>query len=187
MTVSENQLKGLIAFCLIMAVIPFIFWMTQRTHKDKIPVFADQCSNCRAVEIIEDGQRAGMYFVPEGITVNGLLKAAGFEQRVGNDIALKTGMRLVVNPPPASPGISVIEMPNSVRFSVGLPMDINKAGEEDLTLVKGIGPATAQKIIALRTELKGFTDMKQLMKVKGIKEKRLAELQKYLYVDVRKK
>jgi DNA uptake protein ComE-like DNA-binding protein len=185
MTISENQFKGLIALGLILAVIPFIFWITHRADKNKIPVYADQCSNCQAVEIIENGQGAGIYFVPPGTTVNGLVQAAGFRQKSEKDVPLAAGMRLVVNSASTGGNIAVTEMPNDVRFSVGLPMDINKAGEEDLTLVKGIGPATAQKIIALRTELNGFTDIKQLMQINGIKEKRIAEIQKYLYVGKR--
>lgn len=186
MTISENQLKGLIVLGLILAVIPFIFWMTHRPDRDKIPIFADQCSNCQAVEIIEGEQRAGMYFVPPGITINGLMQAAGFKQKSEKDFPLAAGMRLVVNSASAGGNIAVTEMPNDVRFSVGLPVNINTATEDDLMMIKGIGPATAQKIIALRTELKGFTDIKQLMQINGIKEKRLAEMQKYLYVTVGK-
>ncbi len=187
MTISENQLKGLIALGFILAVIPFIFWMTQCAHKDKIPVFADQCSHCQAVEIIEDGQRNGIYFVPPGTTVNGLIQAAGFSQKSEKDFPLTAGMRLVVKSASAGGNIALTEMPNDVRFSVGLPMNINTATEEDFMLIKGIGPATAHKIIALRTQLNGFTDIKQLTQINGIKEKRLAEMQKHLYVDVRKK
>jgi competence protein ComEA len=182
MTISESQLKGLIAVCLILTIIPFIFLITHRTNKNKIPVFADQCSNCQAVEIVEDGQGAGIYFVPPGMTVNGLLRSTGFKQTSGNNFRLTAGMRLVIHSASAGGNIAVTEMPNNVRFSIGLPMNINKAGEDDLMLIKGIGPATAQKIMTLRTQLNGFTDIKQLMQINGIKEKRLAGIQKYLYV-----
>ena len=72
-------------------------------------------------------------------------------------------------------------------MSLGLPIDINQATEDDLLLIKGIGPATAQKILDLRKKINRFKDIKQLMEIKGIKEKKLAELQKYLYVDNLKK
>jgi competence ComEA-like helix-hairpin-helix protein len=187
MAISASKLKGLIAVCLILAIIPFVCLMAHKAIKYKTPVFANQCDNCQAIEIVDGGQRAGIYFVPPGTTVNELLQSAGFQQTSSNNFPLTTGTRLVINSASASRDITVREMPNNVRFSIGLPVNINTASEEDLILVKGIGRATAQKIIALRTQLNGFEDIKQLMEIKGIKEKRLTEIQKYLYVEKRQK
>ena len=72
---------------------------------------------------------------------------------------------------------------NAERLALGMPIDINKATEDDLLLVKGIGEATAKKILDLRNKLGRFGDINQLMEIKGIKEKKLAEIRKYLYVE----
>ena len=182
MIISESKLKGLIPVCLILAIIPFISLISHFIFKYKIPDFAEQCNNCVAVEIVENNQKAGVYFVPPETSVNQLLKSAGIEEISKDDVKLKDGMRLVINHALGNNNISIKEIPNAEKISVGLSVDINKAKEQDLILIKGIGPATAKKILALREKLKGIKDIKQLMKIKGIKEKRLKQIQKYLYV-----
>ena len=49
-------------------------------------------------------------------------------------------------------------------------VNINTAGEEELTTLKGIGPAKARKIIEFRTGCGGFKSTEELMLVPGIKE-----------------
>jgi competence protein ComEA len=47
-------------------------------------------------------------------------------------------------------------------------VSINTAGEEQLCTLKGIGPATAQRIISYREENGLFQTLEDLMRVKGI-------------------
>jgi competence protein ComEA len=47
-------------------------------------------------------------------------------------------------------------------------ININSASEKDFCKVKGIGPATAKKIIDFRTENGAFSKIEDIMKVKGI-------------------
>ncbi len=61
--------------------------------------------------------------------------------------------------------------------------DVNRIGFEELKDIPGVGEKTAENIIHLRDSLKGFKSIKDLLKVKGIKEKRLKTLMKYFYVD----
>lgn len=62
-------------------------------------------------------------------------------------------------------------------------IDVNTADEELLCTVPGIGPATAQRIIAER-ELNGpFYYAEDLLNVKGIGEKTLKKLEDYLYIS----
>jgi competence protein ComEA len=174
MAISESKIRGLIAVCLILAIIPFIS-------------LTDQCDDCMAIEIVKGDQSAGVYFVPPGTTVNRLLKSAGIGWQANNDFQLKTGMRLTIDPASGNKDVVVSEIPAADRLSLGLPIDINQATEDDLLLIKGIGPATAQRILDLRKKINRFKDIKQLMEIKGIKEKKFAELQKYLYVNNLKK
>jgi competence ComEA-like helix-hairpin-helix protein len=183
MEISENRIKGLVAVCLTLAIIPFISLLFPVFSKNKIPVFADQCNDCLAIKIVENNQSAGVYFVPPGTSVNKLLESAGIGQSSENNLLLKTGMKLIIDSASGNKDIVVTEMPAADRLSVGLPIDINNATENDLLSIKGIGPSTAQKILDLRNKLSRFKDIKQLTEIKGIKEKKLAEIQKYLYIE----
>lgn len=55
-------------------------------------------------------------------------------------------------------------------------VNINKAGEEELQRLPGIGPAMAARVIAYRQESGGFQTPEDLMNVKGIAEKKFAKL-----------
>jgi len=182
MITSDSKLKGLIAVCLILTMIPFMGLISHFVFKYKIPAFANQCSNCETIEIVENKKSAGFYFVPQGTSVNQLLRSVGIKQKSKNDCKLKTGMKLEIQPVWENKDIVIKEIPNAEKISVGLALDINKARKEDLILIKGIGPVTAERIVELRKKLNGIKDIKQLMEIKGIKEKRIKKIQKYLYV-----
>lgn len=59
--------------------------------------------------------------------------------------------------------------------------NINTAGIEELSELKGIGPSTAQKIVQYRKEHK-FDKTEDLMKVKGIGQKKYNSIKKELSV-----
>ena len=96
-------------------------------------------------------------------------------------------MKITINSVSGKKDIVVTKIANAERLALGMPIDINQATEDDLLLIKGIGEATAQKILDLRNKLGRFKDIKQLMEIKGIKEKKLAEIRKYLYVEKQQK
>ncbi len=180
---SEKNLKGLTAFCLVLAVIPFLVYVTRPFVHYKIPVFADQHQDGLTVEIINN-QYSGLYFVPPGMSVNQLLEAAGMKERLKNNTTLTNGTKIKLYPDLKNHiSILMTDMTSAAKISSGLAIDVNKATLDDLILIKGIGPVTAQKIIDLRERLHGIKDMRQLMAIKGIKEKRLIKIQKYLFVE----
>lgn len=63
------------------------------------------------------------------------------------------------------------------------PIDINTADKEALMELKGIGEATAEKIIRYRQENGGFSSVEELLSVNGIGEKKLADIRDYIYVS----
>ncbi len=56
-------------------------------------------------------------------------------------------------------------------------ISLNAATSEQLQQLPGVGPATAEKIIAHREAIGGFVDPAQLLEITGIGPKRFAELQ----------
>jgi competence protein ComEA len=62
------------------------------------------------------------------------------------------------------------------------PVNINTATSEELQLVPGIGPATAQKILQMRKSYGPFKGVDDLLAIRGLGEKRLDKMRKYLTV-----
>ena len=58
----------------------------------------------------------------------------------------------------------------------GVPLNLNTATPEQLDLLDGIGPATAQQIVQFREAHGGFGAVEELAQVPGIGDKRLATL-----------
>ncbi|RUM40323.1 MAG: hypothetical protein DSY70_03865 [Desulfobulbus sp.] len=56
------------------------------------------------------------------------------------------------------------------RFSLllDLPMPINRADEQTLTMLPGVGPHTAQKILSLRNRIGRISNLEELQMVRGI-------------------
>ena len=62
------------------------------------------------------------------------------------------------------------------------PVNINKASSEELQQVPGIGPATAQKILQMRKSYGPFKSVDDLLAIRGLGQKRLDKMRKYLTV-----
>jgi competence protein ComEA len=62
------------------------------------------------------------------------------------------------------------------------PVNINTATSEELQQVPGIGPATAQKILQMRKSYGAFKSVDDLLAIRGLGEKRLEKMRKYLTV-----
>ncbi|MEN8190186.1 MAG: helix-hairpin-helix domain-containing protein [Thermodesulfobacteriota bacterium] len=60
-------------------------------------------------------------------------------------------------------------------------VDINFASADLLTTLPGIGPKTAEQIINYRTENGSFSNIEQLIEVKGIGEKKLARIKPFVH------
>jgi len=64
------------------------------------------------------------------------------------------------------------------KLKPGQTININRAGETDLTRLLGIGPVKAKAVIAGRP----YARIADIMKVKGIKEKTFAKIKAYIVV-----
>ncbi|HTB95256.1 MAG TPA: helix-hairpin-helix domain-containing protein [Candidatus Sulfotelmatobacter sp.] len=63
------------------------------------------------------------------------------------------------------------------------PVNINTAGATELQQVPGIGPSTAQKILDTRKSYGAFKSVDDLLAIKGIGQKKLEKMRKYLTVS----
>lgn len=60
---------------------------------------------------------------------------------------------------------------------------LNQVSRDELMTINGVGERIADSIIAYRNQIGGFTDLKQLMDIEGIGEKRFATLCEHLTLD----
>lgn len=77
----------------------------------------------------------------------------------------------VASPQKAGTSISGKKTANPVPR--GKRLDINRASRAELMTIKGIGEVLAERIVTERTRVGSFTEMKQLLVVKGIGKKKL--------------
>ena len=134
-----------------------------------------------ATEVAGSKGTDGIYFLPEKMTVAEILQAIGIEGKV--DAANKSffnGTGYVIY---AEGGVLKInDMPAVRQIALGLPIDLNRASVEELSQVPGIGERLAADIVQLRQTRKKFESVSNLTAVRGIKERKLNNLKKYLMV-----
>lgn len=65
---------------------------------------------------------------------------------------------------------------------VNFPIDLNAITHDELVCISGIGDATANKIIAYRDTIGGYTSRYQLMEINGIGEAKMNTIMQYTYI-----
>ena len=93
----EKQIKGISAICIILAVIPFIIFISDSKVNYNIPELANQFSGKVTVEIVENGRSRGIYFVTTETSAKQLLKTIGIEYPAKEDFPLDSGMKITIN------------------------------------------------------------------------------------------
>jgi len=63
------------------------------------------------------------------------------------------------------------------------PLDLNSATLEQLTALPGVGPVTAKAIVDFRTKSGPFRRVEELLAIRGITERRLAQLRPYVTIQ----
>jgi competence protein ComEA len=89
------------------------------------------------------------------------------------------GARTAANTARTAPR-SLSPHPPAAKSAFTGKVDLNRAPAAELTRVKGIGEKTALAIVEYRTAHGPFRDLRDLLQVKGIGEKKLEKLEPYL-------
>jgi competence ComEA-like helix-hairpin-helix protein len=62
----------------------------------------------------------------------------------------------------------VSPLPERCRYLLGMPLNVNRAGEEELELLPGIGPRLARRIVEVRESTGRFSSPEDFLRVPGI-------------------
>lgn len=185
MQVREGQRLGALTVLIALLVVYVGVFIHDRHPLPALPLpWGDQGPGMIAVEIADKRGADGIYFLPEATALTQLNKITGYEvRRENSDFAeawRSAGSALSVSA--AGGMLKITDMSSVTRLALGLPIDLNRATEEELSLVPGIGETLADQIVQLR-QLRGkFGGLEELTAVPGIKEKKLRTLGKYLSV-----
>lgn len=144
-------------------------------------------SGAAVVQVVGAVRRPGVYRLRSGQRVDDAVHTAGGAtgraDLAGVNLAAKVsdGQQIIVPAAgaagaagtaaggPAGPAAGTAAAP-------GRPLNLNTATPEQLDQLDGVGPATAQKIVAYRQAHGGFRSVSELDQVPGIGEKKLAAL-----------
>jgi len=132
-------------------------------------------------------RRTGVYRLPDGARVQDAVRRAGGATSEANldgiNLAAKVadGQQIVV--PSATPSAAAggpAPTGDAADVASAAPVGLNAATLDELQTLDGVGPATAEKIVAWRTEHGGFRSVDDLGQVPGIGPKRLAALREHV-------
>jgi competence protein ComEA len=127
-------------------------------------------------------KKPGFYSYDDAQTLEQLINACGSAadglESIDLNKNIKSGTRIIL-----TDKIKIESLDTGARINFFLPMDINRATIEDFMLIPGVGEKTAQSIVCFRDENKGIKDLQDLLKIRGIGEKKLNKILPYVSID----
>jgi len=184
---TDSQGDGAAALLLIAVAVILVFHFTPPAQGLRAASDAEESTGSVAV-VLDGGSMAdGVYFLAPGTT------RRVFGERIGvpveawrhgscPDRALATGTSVLWKGPGSGEAPHFGPLDAARCLALGLPIDINSSKDWELALVPGIGPKTAERIVRFREKRGRIRHLGELKGVRGIKEKRLEALRRYLAV-----
>jgi|GEM_PF-955581 len=177
---------------LVVVLLVFLVLYWTRIHggffpspKDTTPSFFDP--HPFVVDVQGSLRSPGIYTFPSPVKTRDVLLAAGVNRRLPeqaeSSISLKTGTALILNQVDDALSVETKPMDGAKKILYGLPLDLNHARADELTLIPGIGPVLAQRILDHRNNTGNYAGLDDLLSVPGIGEKKLRSLEPYLCVE----
>lgn len=134
------------------------------------------------VDVAGKVRRPGIAVLPAGSRVVDALEAAG-GPRPGADLTslnlarpVVDGEQILVGVAPAAGVAGTLGSPGAPASPGESLVNLNTADQATLETLPGVGPVTAESILAWRTDNGGFTSVDELLEVDGIGEATLADL-----------
>jgi competence protein ComEA len=128
-------------------------------------------------------RRPGVYSLRPGARVEDAVRRAGGARRGANVDAVNLaarvadGQQIVV---PSKTTAAAVTGDPAAGPSASVPVSLGSATLEQLETLDGVGPATAQKIVAYRTQHGGFRSVDDLTNVPGIGPKKFAAIKPHV-------
>ncbi len=142
------------------------------------------------VDVTGKVRRPGIVELPVGARVIDAIEKAG-GVRPGAEASDLNMARLLVDGEQIVVGLAVPQLgPAPAAPPTGgpptgteiAPVNLNTATQAELETLPGIGPVTAQSILAWRADNGAFTAVEELLEVSGIGDATLADMAPYVYV-----
>ena len=129
------------------------------------------------VHVVGEVQRPAVYSLREGQRVRDAVRKAGGLTAGADPAAVNLAAKVVdgqqVVIPVRSPAGGTT---GGAASAAGAPISLSQATADELDELDGVGPATAEKIVAYRDEHGGFQSVDELEQVPGIGPKKLESL-----------
>lgn len=171
---ARQRLLVLLALALLIAFLPLRQWQEERRLRAADPRPSDE----RYLWLAGEAVANGLYLLPATVTLSQLYRHFRLAEPENSASFASSSL----------PQLATVNLPSGQLTALHpraaniffLPLPLNQADEELLTVIPGIGPKLAAKIVAKRRELGGFADLSELRQVRGIGPKTLAVLANYV-------
>jgi len=144
------------------------------------------CSDAIYIGIEGAVRHPGVYPLCGDDTAEVLIESAGGIDGIDNlpavlnDVPLEAGVRLTLTEYDGGLELCLDDISAFYKFTLGIPISLNRESEEGLTAIPGIGPKLAGAIVRYRDKRGGYKALSEIKDVPGIGDKTYKKIAPYL-------